>query len=65
MYLLREKEFDSQQVFVHVEAELAPCVELSQQLSMAGGDTVEGTGVPSVTINQINHKKFIKKYKGV
>jgi hypothetical protein len=32
---------------------------------MAGGDTVEDTGVPSVTIIQINHKKFIKKYKGV
>jgi hypothetical protein len=47
---------------VHVEDELAPCVELSQQLSMAAGDTVEDTGVPSVTIIQINHKRFIKKY---
>jgi len=65
MYLLHEKEFDSQQVFARVEAELAPCVQLSQQLSMAGGDTAEDTDVPSVTIIQINHKKFIKKYKGV
>jgi hypothetical protein len=49
---------------VHVEDELAPCVELSQQLSTAGGDTVEDTGVSSVTIIQINHKRFIKKYIG-
>jgi hypothetical protein len=63
MYLLQEKEFDSQPVFVHVEDELAHCVELSQQLSMAGGDTVEDTGVPSVTIIQIKHKRFIKNTK--
>jgi hypothetical protein len=62
-YLLQVKEFDSQQVAVHVEDELAPGVELSQQLSMAGGDTVEDTGVPSVTIIQINHKGLPKKIK--
>jgi hypothetical protein len=50
---------------VHVEDELAPCVELSQQPSMAGGDTAEDTGVPSVIIIQINHKRFIKKYEGM
>jgi hypothetical protein len=64
-YLLKLKEFDSQQVSVHVEDELAPGVELSQQLSMPGGDTVEDTGVPSVNIIQINHKRFIKTYKGI
>jgi hypothetical protein len=36
---------------VHVEDELAPCVGLSQQLSMAGDDTVEDTYVPPVSIN--------------
>jgi hypothetical protein len=35
---------------VHAEDEPAPCVELSQQLSMAVDDTVEDIGVPSVSI---------------
>lgn len=64
-YLLQVKQFDSQQVSVYVEDELAPGVELSQRLSMAVGDSVEDTGVPSVTIIQNNHKRFIKKYNGV
>jgi hypothetical protein len=37
---------------VHVEDELALCVGLFQQLSMAEGDTVEDIHVQSVSNNQ-------------
>jgi len=47
---------------VHVEDELAPYVELSQQLSMTVGDTEEDYGVPSVTIIEIHPRIFHNKY---
>jgi hypothetical protein len=51
-YHLHPAHYDSQQVFVHVEDELALCVGLSQQLSTAEDDTVEDIHVPSVSTNQ-------------
>jgi hypothetical protein len=51
-YQLHEAHYDSEQVFAHVEDELALCVGLSQQLSTAEDDTVEDIHVPSVSTNQ-------------
>jgi hypothetical protein len=51
-YHLHEEHYDSEQVFVRVEDELALCLGLSQQLSTAEDDTVEDIHVPSVSTNQ-------------